>query len=176
MAKLTFNAKAAAPMEDRSFALVSEGEHLFQIVKSEMKDNSKKTAQRLNLSAKILDGEFKGSIVFIGLNMGHPNTVCQDISDRELKSICDAVGKGNDEIEDSEDLHGIPFIGTVKHSAPSGEYVENGDTKYKYGAKAEIKKYAPVPDNYTPPAPTEAEGSGGGDAASASGTPPWKKD
>jgi len=141
MSKLNFNAAKEDPMEERSFELIPEDSYLFQIVKSEIVPNKAKTAERLNFQAKILNGEFKGSIVFIGLNWQHPNEQAQKISDREFKSICDAVGKGNDEIGDTEELHGIPFVGLVKHSKPSGEYKENGETKFKYGPKAEIKKY-----------------------------------
>ena len=171
MAQLSFNASKAAPMEDRSFDLVPEGEYLAQIIKSEIKPNSKGTAERLNMQAKILGGDSKGSILFIGLNWGHPNQVAQDISDREFKSICDAVGKGNDEIADTEELHGVPFIATVKHSAPSGEYKENGDTKFKYGPKAEIKKYESAEGHPlstgASTAPAAPEGSKEG------GSPPW---
>lgn len=147
MAKLTFNAAAAEPMEERSFTLIPEGEYLFQIVKSEIVDNKKKTAERLNMQAKILKGEHKGSIVFIGLNWGHPNVEAQAISDREFKSICDALLIGDRMIEDTAELHEGYFVGTVVHSAPSGDYIENGETKYKYGPKAEIKKYESAVDH-----------------------------
>jgi len=169
MAKLTFNAKSANPMEERTFILVPEGEYLLQIVKSEIVPNSKKTAERLNMQAKILQGEYKGSIIFIGLNWGHPNKECQDISDREFKSICDAIGKGNDEIEDTEQLHGIPFIGTIRHSTPSGEYQENGETKFKYGAKAEIKKYELAEGHSLLDTEDTSE------SVSKESVPPWKK-
>ena len=146
MAKLSFNAAKAKPMENRDFRLVDEGEYLVQIVDSEIKRNSRDTGDRLNMRAKILkgsdkDNDFKGSTLYIGLNWNHEKQDAQDISDREFKSICDAIGKGNDEIGDTYELHGIPFIATVLHSAPSGEYRENGEIKYKYKPKAEIKKY-----------------------------------
>ena len=144
MAKLSFNAAKAEPMEERSFTLLPEGDYIFSLVKSELVDNKKKTAKRLNFQAKVMAGEFKGNIVFIGLNWDHPSAEAQAISDREFKSICDAVGKGDDEIEETEELHGIPFIGTVKHSAPSEPYKDpaTGEEKFRYGAKAEIKKYS----------------------------------
>lgn len=142
MAKLKFNAKAAEPMEERTFTLLPEGDYLFSIVKSEIVRNKADTADRLNFQMKVLNGEHKKSIVFVGLNWGHPNQVAQNISDREFKSICDAVGLGDEEeLEETDQLHGIPFVGTIVHSKPSGEYKENGETKFKYGPKAEIKKY-----------------------------------
>ena len=169
MAKLAFNAKAAEPMEERSFTLLPEGEYVFQIVKSEIVPNAKKTAERLNIQAKVIGGDNKGAIVFIGLNWGHPNQIAQDISDREFKSICDCVGKGNDEINDTEELHGVPFVGTVVHSAPSGDYIENGETKFKYGARAEIKKYEPLEGHKL------ADGVSAEEDKPVSGDPAWAK-
>ena len=53
MAQLSFNAAKAQPMEERSFTLIPEGEYLFQIVKSEIVPNKAKTAERLNMQAKL---------------------------------------------------------------------------------------------------------------------------
>ena len=171
MAQLSFNAAKAQPMEERSFTLIPEGEYLFQIVKSEIVPNKAKTAERLNMQAKLLTkGDYKGQIVFIGLNWQHPNQQAQDISDREFKSICDSVGKGNDNIADTEELHGIPFVGTIVHSKPSGEYKENGETKFKYGPKAEIKKYE-VAEGHKLLDGAEVE-----DSAPKESAPPWGKD
>lgn len=165
MAILEFNAAVHKPMEERT--LIPEGEYLFQIIKTEMKDNSKKTAQRLNLQAKVIVGEFKGNVVFIGLNWNHPNKEAQDISDREFKSICEAVGLGEAVVKDSDELKVTPFLGTVVHSAPSGEYVENGETKFKYKPKAEIKKYASATGSPL------LDGANVEGLSSAPTTPPW---
>ncbi len=173
MAKLKFNAKTAEPMEERSFTLLPEGEYIFSLVKSEIVENKKKTAYRLNFQAKVLGGEFKGNIVFIGLNWDHPNPEAQAISDREFKSICDAVDKGNEEeLDDTALLHGIPFIGTVVHSAPSDEYKdEKGNTKFRYGPKAEIKKYAKADEDSLASIQANEEGS----ETQTESQPPWKK-
>ena len=168
MAKLSFNAATHKPMEERSFILIPEGEYLVQMVKSDIKRNTKNTGDRLNFQAKILAGEHKGSMLFVGLNLNHENQEAQDISDREFKSICDAVGKGADLVEETEELHGIPFIATVVHSAPSGEYKENGETKFKYKPKAEIKKYEPAKDSPL----MDGVDTGGEETKTA---PPWKK-
>ena len=46
-------------------------------------------------------------LVFIGLNIKNPSEQAVAISQKELASICDAVGV--DEVEDSEELHDITF-------------------------------------------------------------------
>jgi len=171
MAKLSFNAAKAEPMEERQFTLIPEGEYILSIVKSEIVENSKKTAERLNMQAKILNGEHKGGILFIGLNWGHPNKVAQDISDREFKSICDAVGKGGDELEDTAEIHGIPFIGTVRHSEPSKEKKEDGVTP-KYGPKAEIKKYESA-EGHSLAEGVSSEPAEEGDSEKPAEKPPW---
>jgi len=181
MAKLTFNAAAAEPMEERTFTLIPEGEYLFQIVKSEIvpnkkskKENDNRFGERLNMQAKILKGKNKGSIVFIGLNWNHPNVDAQNISDREFKSICDAVGVGQQQLEDTEELHADSFIGTVVHSAPSGEYKENGETKFKYGPKAEIKKYEKMTEDHRIfDEKDEIQDSKESGESSSASKPPW---
>lgn len=92
--------------------LPTESLYLGEIVRSEVKKTIAGTGLRLNLQVKIIeskiDGEkFKGRIVFVGLNIKNPSAECVAISQRELKSICDATGV--DEVEDSDELHGIPF-------------------------------------------------------------------
>jgi len=176
MAKLKFNAKAAEPMEERSFILLPEDDYVFSLIKSEMKRNSKDTADRLNFQAKVLNGEFKGNIVFIGLNWGHPNQDAQAISDREFKSICDVVGKGDEEIEETEELHGIPFIGTIIHSKPSGDkYEEDGIVKWQYGPKAEIKKYASAEGSDLLDGIDTSDSSATEGGGSAPAKVPWKQ-
>jgi hypothetical protein len=98
MPKLTFNASKEEPMEERNFDNIPEGKYAAQIIKSEIKRNSKDTGDRLNFTFKILAGEFKGRQLFVGLNLNHENEQANQISARELKSICDAVGKGQEEI------------------------------------------------------------------------------
>lgn len=165
MAKLKFNAATAKPMEERT--LVPEGDYLASIIKSELVPTKAKTGTRLNFTFKILGGEFKGNQLFVGLNYENPNPVAVQISEQELKSICDAAGKGQEELTDTEILHGIPIVVSVEHAPPTGEYIEDGETKYRYKAKAEIKGYA------------TAEGSDlvneSTDSAPASKAPPWAK-
>lgn len=140
MAKLNFNAAEKEPMTERK--TIPEGKYIASIVKSEIKPTTKKDGKRLNLSFKILNGEHKGTIIFVGLNIENPSQKAVEISDRELKSICDAAGKGKEQINDSEELHGIPMEINVGIEPPSGEYVEDGETKYRYKAKNIITGYA----------------------------------
>lgn len=86
--------------------------YLGEIVKSEVKKTKAGNGLRLNLQIKVIeskkeDEKYKGRIVFVGLNIKNPNSECVEISQRELTSICGVTGV--DELEDSDELHDIPF-------------------------------------------------------------------
>ena len=89
------------------FKALPEGWYTAQIVKSEVKDTSKKDGKRLNLQFKIIGGEFDKRVVFEGLNIVNPNPQAVEISKRLMNSIYDAIGV--EEIEDTQELHGIPM-------------------------------------------------------------------
>ncbi len=129
MAQLNFNTANQEEMDD--FSVVPVGEYNVQIVKSEIKDTKDKTGKRLNFQFKILDGDYKGRILFTGLNIVNPNPTAVEISKKELTSICKACGKP--EIQDTAELHNIPLTVKVKIVPASGNYPE----------KNEITKYSP---------------------------------
>ena len=170
MAKLNFNAAEKEPMQEFSSKTIPEGKYLAQITKSEIKPTKKNDGKRLNLTFRIIGkSEHAGTHLFVGLNVENPSQQAVEISDRELKSICDAVGKGKENIQDSEELHGIPMEIEVDIEPPSGEYTENGETKFRYKAKNKITGYAKAEGSTVlgdSAAPTQASGS----------DLPWKDD
>ena len=98
-----------------------------QIVASEMKPTKKaieakdpESGQRLVLEAEVIDGEYKGRKLFIGLNMVNPNPKAVEISQKELATICRACGKVT--IEDSAELHNIPFVAKIGIKPGDGAY------------------------------------------------------
>lgn len=127
MAQLNFNASNHEEMDD--FSIVPAGEYNVQIVKSELKDTKDKTGKRLIFQFKILNGDYKGRILFTGLNIVNQNKTAEEISKKELTSICKACGKL--EIQDTAELHNIPLTVKVKIKPASGNYDEqNQITKY----------------------------------------------
>lgn len=105
-------------LEDRT--PVPAGQYPMHIVKSEFKATKAKTGHYLALQFRILDGPYKGKALFTNLNLDNPNQVAVEIANKELNSICKAVGKEG--VEDSDELHQIPLLGTVK--------VTEGDAQY----------------------------------------------
>ena len=121
------------PMGERT--LLPNGKYIAEITKSEIKDNSKKTGTRLNFVFTIIEGEFKGKVVFVGLNHTNPNAECVEISMRELEAICQGSRIDGD-IEDTAELHGIPMEITVGFEEGSGGYSDRNIIK-KYTALEE---------------------------------------
>lgn len=134
-----FNSNDHEPMGD--FEPIPANLYMLEITKSEVKDTKAKTGKRLNFQAKVIEGKYKGRIIFIGLNLVNPNPEAVKISQRELSSLCQACGV--DAIEDSTELHGIPFGAKVGIKPASGGFE----------AQNVIKKYFPedeMSDEYDP--------------------------
>lgn len=129
MATINFN---PSEVPEDSFEPVPEGEYACQIIRSEMKDNRAKTGQYLEMRIQVLDEPYTGRLIFERLNLVNPNETAVKIAKRTLADICEACGKGDEEIEDSEELHGIEFKAKVTIRED-----ESGD----YPPQNEIKKY-----------------------------------
>ena len=111
MVQLNFDATQHAPLDNDP---IPEGWYnfiidLFQVLTKDGKPN--------HLCAPIcvcsvMDGPHKGRKVFIGLNIRHTNIQTMEIANRELTSIAQAVGLPY--IQDTQQLHNMPFKGRVK--------------------------------------------------------------
>ena len=107
--------------------------YLGHIKKSEIKKTKNKLGTRLNMQVEIEesrdnDDKYKGRLVFIGLNIKNPSKQCEQISKKELASICDAVGV--EEVEDSEELHDITFGFKLKIEESEGYDDKNVISQY----------------------------------------------
>jgi len=130
MAELIFNGTNQEAMDD--FSVIPVGYYNAQVVKSDVVPTKAKTGTRMNLQFKIIDGDYKGRIIFAGYNITNPNEVAVEISRKEIKSLCDAIGKP-DGIRDTTELHNIPLQIKLKIVPENGQYA----------AKNEISFYEP---------------------------------
>lgn len=109
MAKLpsVFN---AADHDAGGFEPIPAGTYVAEIVKSEIKDTKDGTGKYISLQFKVIDGDYAKRLVFDMLNIVNKNQTAVEIANRNLKSIILACGHEDDyELEDTEDLHGIPM-------------------------------------------------------------------
>lgn len=123
-----FNAGQHEKMND--FSVIPAGTRcLVQIIKSEIKDTKAGDGKRLLFQYKVQEGDFKGKLIFIGLNIVNPSEVAVEISQKELASICEVCGKVT--VTDSQELHGVPFYVTVGVEESEGYPPKNIVTKYE---------------------------------------------
>lgn len=151
----SFNANAVAPQND--YSPIPAGDYIAQIIESEIKQTKSGTGQMLTLHWQVLDGAFKGRLVFDRINIINQNPKAQEIGQAQLSSICRACGVG--ELVDSAQLHNKPTQISVK--------IRKDET---YGDGNEVKAYKSLSGAAATSAiPAAAQ------AAPAANTPPWQK-
>ncbi len=127
------------PSDVKGEELLKDGKYVGQVTKSEMKDTKAGTGKYLALHIKVLEAEEQddvGRLVFVNFNLVNPNPQAVAIAEREFKQLCEAIGL--DEVEDSQELHAIPFCMTIGTQAGQGDFPDSNTVK-KYEAEAEYK-------------------------------------
>ena len=157
----TFDASQIEP--STAYEVLPPGKYLAQIVNSEMRPTRDGMGQYLYLEIDILEGQYAGRKLFDRLNLSNPNPSAVEIAQRTLSSICPAVGRL--QVNNSEQLHLVPFVADVKVRPPRGEYGESNSIRY-------------LPRSQGPTSPTPAPTHGPVTAPStmpAANGLPWKR-
>ncbi len=151
-----FDATQVEP--NASFDPVPAGKYLAAITESEMKPTKNGKGQYLQLTFTLLEGDFKGRVLWARLNLHNENATAVKIARAELSAVCHAVGVMQP--RDSVELHNIPLLITVKlkkrEDLPGGELTN------------EIK-------GFEPKSAAPSAGAKPQQAPVASATPPWKR-
>jgi len=112
MANLSgFNANEVEPAV--GFDPIPAGKYLAVISESGMKPTKSGAGNFLELTFQVLEGEFKGRLLWARLNLDNPNATTVKIARAELSAICRAIGVMAP--KDSVELHNLPLIITVAH-------------------------------------------------------------
>lgn len=126
MAQLNFDATQVNP--DQSFEPIPAGWYNMMIIDSEMKPTRDGNGAYLQLTLKVIDGQYAGRQVFDRLNIQHQNPVVTEIAYRRLSAYCHATGVL--QIQDSQQLHGIPLKARVSVRTDStGQYDPSNEIK-----------------------------------------------
>ena len=146
-----FNAHEVEPTA--SFEAIPAGKYLAAITESEMKPTKNGSGSYLQLTLTILEGEYKGRVLWARLNLVNPNQTAVKIAQSELSAVCRAVGVMTP--RDSCELHNIPLLITVKvkKREDTGELAN------------EVKGYEPKSAAAGKPQQAPANST----------TPPWKR-
>lgn len=105
-----FDANEVEPTTD--FEPIPAGKYVAVITESAVKPTKSGTGSYLQFTFQIIEGEHKGRLLWVRLNLENPNDTAVKIARAELSAICRAVGvmTPNDSIE----LHDLPLAISVK--------------------------------------------------------------
>src|SRR5215831_2917645 len=110
MAELNFNA-SEVPEDTSSFDPLPAGDYQMQVIESEIRDTKSMTGRQLVLTLEVVSGEYTGRRVWDRLNIQNQNPTAQQIAQRALADLCEAVGFNT--VHNSEELHFKPFAARV---------------------------------------------------------------
>jgi hypothetical protein len=133
------------------------GDYLAAIYESDYKATKAGTGHYLAIRFKIADGPHKGRVQFANLNLDNPSAVAMDIANKELNSICQACGLAG--VEDSQELHGIPMLITLKINPGDANYPPSNDIAgYKVVDSSYVPQegHNPATDATTPTDPVDS--------------------
>lgn len=119
------------------FEPIPAGDYKLAIKESEDKETKNKNGSYLSLKIEVIEGEHKGRLLFENLNLNNPSNQAVEIAKGTLSAICRAVGVMTP--NDSAELHGKPFVGTValEKRKDTGE-MQNRIKKYTSLSEAEV--------------------------------------
>jgi hypothetical protein len=164
MASLNFNLSDLddSLFEDQpSFEPVPQDTYTLMITDSDMVQTKNGNGQMLKLTMQIVDGAHKGRKIWDNLNLINSSTTAVEIAQRNLGSICKAIGVAS--VTESAVLHNKPFKAFV-----GIEIGTNG-----YSDKNRVKKYdhRPLGGGVTPAPQVQAAPQ----AAATTSAAPWAK-
>ena len=160
MSFLSFNAEAVKPRD--SFEPIPAGMYQAMIEDSEVVPTKSGSGQMLKLTWKVIDGEFKGRLVFDRINIQNQNPRAEEIGQRQLSTLCHAAGVL--QLKTSEQLHAIPCaIKVVIRKDETGQYSDQN----------EVKDYRSLEGSSTPKTTHSQAEEKTQSAKSQKATPPW---
>lgn len=141
MAMLNFNAANVVP-DTGSGDPIPAGWYVAMVTESDIKPTSNGMGARLAVTMTVQEPQkWAGRKVFTGFNIKNDNPVAQDIAFKQLSALAHAVAVL--QVEDSQQLHGIPLKIRVKVKPASGTYEPSNDIT-AYRNMAEDVKLGPA--------------------------------
>lgn len=167
MALMNFQADPTAATN--TYDLLPKGDYLCMAIASELKPNSKRTGDYLQITFEVLDGPHKGRKIWDRLNIRNANKTAEKIAMEQLNALCLAVNVMH--LSDSDQLHNLPVTLKVDIEAGKDGYDDQNRVKGYVavgGSPAHGQAMAQAAAERPAPAPAAA-------APAASGGPVWKK-
>ena len=155
-----------------SFDPIPAGKYLAAITESEMKPTKNGSGSYLQLTFTIIEGEYRGRMLWARLNINNPNATAVKIAKSELSAVCHAVGVMQP--HDSVELHNLPLVINVKVKKRSDNDELTNEIK-GYEPKSAPGSQAQTTAVSGGHSGVHSGGYSGGPAPVNSTTPPWKR-
>ena len=118
MTQVNFDATTVEPLKGRE--AIPEDWYTVVISASPAVENKSKTGGFLEVTMKVTEGNYANKEIVDRLNLYHPNPVTVEIAHRKLSSYCHATGVM--QIQDTQQLHGVPFKVKLGIEPGEGQY------------------------------------------------------
>lgn len=163
------NFQADPNMPTNSYELLPKGDYLCMAIASELKPNSKRTGDYLQITFEVLDGPSKGRKIWDRLNIRNANKTAEKIALEALNNLC--VATGVMALNDSDQLHNIPVILKVDIEAGRDGYDDQNRVKGYLPAGGGSQVGKPQADT----AVTATAQTGVTASATGNSSPVWKR-
>jgi hypothetical protein len=120
MANLNFDATTVEP--NTGFDPIPPGRYNVMLTDSDYMPTKAGDGHYLKLTFKVIEGEYINRLIWSNLNLDNPNPKAVEIAQRELSALCRACDRL--QIDDSQELHGIPISAQVKIRKGTGGYAD----------------------------------------------------
>jgi hypothetical protein len=149
----------------QDFSPLPSGEYPVMITDSDVKPTKRGDGSYLELTLQVIDGPMKGRLAWARLNIDNPSAKAVEIANRELKSICEAIGI-TQQVTDSAVLHNRPMIARIEYVKADGVKTQRDSNEIK--AYKNLECFAPGPAANSAPIPAQ-----GAPAQTAGAPPAW---
>ena len=116
--KQAFDSGRHEDMND--FEPIPNGVYPAQVTASKIKETKDKKGEFIEFEFTVMSGDFKGRKIWTRLNIVNLSPVTVEIAQKELATLCRACGKSV--IQDTQQIHGIPFLLKVRTKPAKGDY------------------------------------------------------
>ncbi len=107
--------------------VLPEGEYILHVIESDVVPTKNGEGTLAKLTYEVVDGPLAKRRIWDQMTIQHSNAQAQEIGQRSLKRLCEAVGLGP--ITETDSLHFRPFRGSVRIEKGQGGYDDKNVVK-----------------------------------------------
>lgn len=149
MAKLPGAFKADEDLKMDSFDPLPPSDYHLRVKETDMARNKNDTGDLIKIRFEVVDGEYKGRLLFLNINYTHQNATAEEIGQKMLNALILAAGLPA--LEDTDDLLGCEVMGKVTVTKGTAQYAASNEIKNFKPAEGIARPSKPSSDKEAPP-------------------------